>query len=140
MYAHEHVQKVLKIVDMFSIPNVSHDAIMLRVFPITLMGEAKRWKDKLHAMMIVTSYILEKNLTFRGGGYDNCEGMHQTKECPLSDEGGTIKEVKYGEFGKPFPSNDGNEARYRVGVLGYYIRVENRPPFGEKKPSLEETY
>ncbi|GKD32224.1 hypothetical protein Tco_1243002 [Tanacetum coccineum] len=73
-------------------------------------------------------------------GYDNCEGMHQTKECPLSDEGGTIKEVKYGEFGKPFPSNDGNEARYRVGVLGYYIRVENRPPFGEKKPSLEETY
>ncbi|GJV99808.1 reverse transcriptase domain-containing protein [Tanacetum coccineum] len=36
------------------------------------------------------------------------------------------------------PTNDGNRGRYRVGLLGYYTCVENRPPFRERKPSLEE--
>ncbi|GJW37522.1 hypothetical protein Tco_0060442, partial [Tanacetum coccineum] len=45
--AHEHVERVLDIVSLFNIPGVSHDAVMLRVFPITLTGAAKRWVDKL---------------------------------------------------------------------------------------------
>ncbi|GKG64469.1 hypothetical protein Tco_0659572, partial [Tanacetum coccineum] len=36
------------------------------------------------------------------------------------------------------PNNGRNGARYRIGPPGYYTRVENRPPFGEKKPSLDE--
>ncbi|GKC63929.1 hypothetical protein Tco_1096527 [Tanacetum coccineum] len=32
---------------LFNIPGVSHDAVMLRVFPITLTGAAKRWVDRL---------------------------------------------------------------------------------------------
>ncbi|GJU10681.1 hypothetical protein Tco_1133077 [Tanacetum coccineum] len=32
--AHEHVERVLDIVGLFNIPGVTHDAIMLRVFPI----------------------------------------------------------------------------------------------------------
>ncbi|GKD61476.1 hypothetical protein Tco_1298985 [Tanacetum coccineum] len=39
--AHEHVERVLDIVSLFNIPGVSHDAVMLRVFPITLTGAAK---------------------------------------------------------------------------------------------------
>ncbi|GJW78739.1 hypothetical protein Tco_0140421 [Tanacetum coccineum] len=42
--AHEHVRKVLEIVDLFHFPGVTHDAVMLRVFPITLKGRALRWK------------------------------------------------------------------------------------------------
>ncbi|GJZ96276.1 hypothetical protein Tco_0668610 [Tanacetum coccineum] len=49
-----------------------------------------------------------------------------------------IQEVKYGEFGRSFPYNGRNGARYRVGLPGYYTRMKNRPPFGEKKPSLED--
>nr|GEW24987.1 hypothetical protein [Tanacetum cinerariifolium] len=45
--AHEHVERVLDIVSLFNIPGVSHDAIMMRVFPITLNGAAKRWVDRL---------------------------------------------------------------------------------------------
>ncbi|GJR05560.1 hypothetical protein Tco_0528544, partial [Tanacetum coccineum] len=41
--AHEHVRKVLEIVDLFHFPDVTHDAVMLRVFPITLKGKAKQW-------------------------------------------------------------------------------------------------
>ncbi|GJU13738.1 hypothetical protein Tco_1136134 [Tanacetum coccineum] len=45
--AHEHVERVLDIVSLYNILRVSHDAVMLRVFPITLTGAAKRWVDKL---------------------------------------------------------------------------------------------
>nr|GEV24467.1 hypothetical protein [Tanacetum cinerariifolium] len=45
--AHEHVERVLDIVNLFNIPEVSPDAVMLRVFPITLSGSAKRWVDRL---------------------------------------------------------------------------------------------
>ncbi|GJX91238.1 hypothetical protein Tco_0344564 [Tanacetum coccineum] len=36
--AHEHVWMVLEIADLFHFPGVTHDAVMLRVFPITLTG------------------------------------------------------------------------------------------------------
>ncbi|GJX53925.1 hypothetical protein Tco_0282294 [Tanacetum coccineum] len=41
--AHEHVERVLDIVRLFNIPRVSHDAVMLRVFPITLTSATKRY-------------------------------------------------------------------------------------------------
>nr|GEX60740.1 DNA-binding pseudobarrel domain-containing protein [Tanacetum cinerariifolium] len=67
-----------------------------------------------------------------------CRGKHLNKECPLNEEVKGVKEVKYGEFGRSFPNNVRNKARYRMGPSRYYMRMENRPPFGEKKPSLEE--
>ncbi|GKE61080.1 hypothetical protein Tco_1511447, partial [Tanacetum coccineum] len=47
--AHEHVRRVLEIVDLFHFPGVTHDAVMLRVFPITLKGSALRWINRLSA-------------------------------------------------------------------------------------------
>ncbi|GKE19005.1 hypothetical protein Tco_1426582 [Tanacetum coccineum] len=47
--AYEHVRSVLEIVDLFHFPGVTHDAIMLRVFPITLKGRALRWKYRILA-------------------------------------------------------------------------------------------
>ncbi|GJW74092.1 hypothetical protein Tco_0133462, partial [Tanacetum coccineum] len=47
--AYEHVRMVLEIVNLFHFTGVTHDAIMLRVFPITLKRRALRWKDKLPA-------------------------------------------------------------------------------------------
>ncbi|GJZ51480.1 zinc knuckle CX2CX4HX4C containing protein [Tanacetum coccineum] len=57
--AHEHVERVLDIVNLFNIPGVSHDAVMMRVFPITLTGAAKRWVDK-HPPETVDSWDLLK--------------------------------------------------------------------------------
>ncbi|GJV17686.1 hypothetical protein Tco_1363009 [Tanacetum coccineum] len=39
-----HVRRVLEIVDLFHFPGITHDAVMLRVFPITFKGRALRWK------------------------------------------------------------------------------------------------
>ncbi|GJW58184.1 hypothetical protein Tco_0104915 [Tanacetum coccineum] len=45
--AHDHIDRVLSIVGLFNIIGVSKDAVMLRVFPFTLTGAAKRWVDIL---------------------------------------------------------------------------------------------
>ncbi|GKC36356.1 hypothetical protein Tco_1048740 [Tanacetum coccineum] len=45
--AYEHMERILDIVSLFNIPGVTHDAVMLRVFPITLTEAAKRWVDIL---------------------------------------------------------------------------------------------
>ncbi|GJU07122.1 RNA-directed DNA polymerase, eukaryota, nucleotide-binding alpha-beta plait domain protein [Tanacetum coccineum] len=58
--AHEHVRRVLEIPDLFHIPSVTHEAIMLRVFPITLTRAALRWKNRLPAVSITTWDLLEK--------------------------------------------------------------------------------
>ncbi|GKD93704.1 hypothetical protein Tco_1373541, partial [Tanacetum coccineum] len=42
--AHEHVYRVLEIVDLFHFHGITHDAIMLRVFLITFKGPALRWE------------------------------------------------------------------------------------------------
>ncbi|GJY45346.1 reverse transcriptase domain-containing protein, partial [Tanacetum coccineum] len=41
--ANEHIEKVLEIVDLFHVPNITMDQLMLRVFPISLTGAASHW-------------------------------------------------------------------------------------------------
>ncbi|GJR15249.1 ribonuclease H-like domain-containing protein [Tanacetum coccineum] len=63
--AHEHVRRVLEIVYLFHFCGVTHDAVMLRVFPITLKGRALRWKKRLSAGMINTWDLLEKEFIWQ---------------------------------------------------------------------------
>ncbi|GJT20846.1 reverse transcriptase domain-containing protein [Tanacetum coccineum] len=58
--AHEHVRRVLEIANLFHFPGVTHDAVMLRVFPIILKGPALRWINRLSAGSITTWDLLEK--------------------------------------------------------------------------------
>nr|GEW31841.1 hypothetical protein [Tanacetum cinerariifolium] len=82
--------------------------------------DMKKLKENVHAIQV---------------GCENCGGAHLNKECLLHEEFKSAEEVKYGEFRRPF-LNNGNGARYCVGPPKYYTRVDNRPPFSEKKPSL----
>ncbi|GKC04934.1 hypothetical protein Tco_0996544 [Tanacetum coccineum] len=41
--ANEHIEKVLEIVDLFHIPNITVDQVMLRAFPMSLTGSVSRW-------------------------------------------------------------------------------------------------
>ncbi|GJZ30184.1 hypothetical protein Tco_0575231 [Tanacetum coccineum] len=59
--AYKNVRTVIEIVDIFHFPGVTHDAIFLRVFPITLKGRALRWKYRLPAGDISTRKILDSN-------------------------------------------------------------------------------
>ncbi|GKD81521.1 retrovirus-related pol polyprotein from transposon TNT 1-94, partial [Tanacetum coccineum] len=41
--ANEHIEKVLEIVDLFHVPNITQDQIMHRVFPMSLTGTESHW-------------------------------------------------------------------------------------------------
>nr|GEX14851.1 hypothetical protein [Tanacetum cinerariifolium] len=41
--ANEHIEKVLEIVDLFHIPNITIDQVMLRAFPMSLTGATSHW-------------------------------------------------------------------------------------------------
>ncbi|GJY74202.1 zinc finger, CCHC-type containing protein [Tanacetum coccineum] len=41
--ANEHIEKVLEIVNLFHIPNITIDQVMLRAFPMSLTGAVSRW-------------------------------------------------------------------------------------------------
>ncbi|GJY13314.1 hypothetical protein Tco_0382623 [Tanacetum coccineum] len=47
-------------------------------------------------------------------------------------------QVRYGEFGQRTPFNRNNGGKFRVGPPRYYTKTDNRPPYGERRQSLEE--
>ncbi|GJS87648.1 putative reverse transcriptase domain-containing protein [Tanacetum coccineum] len=85
--------------------------------------EMKNLKENVHAIQV---------------GCQICEGPYLDKECPLNEEVKQVEEVKYDEIGRPAPFNGSNRAKFCVGPLGYYTRTDNRPHYGEERPSLEE--
>nr|GEX14811.1 hypothetical protein [Tanacetum cinerariifolium] len=58
--ANEHIEKVLKIVDLFHILEVTQDQIMLRAFPMSLTGASIRWLMNKPSGSIITWEILKK--------------------------------------------------------------------------------
>ncbi|GJS95674.1 hypothetical protein Tco_0802642 [Tanacetum coccineum] len=42
----KHIEYYLKIIDPIKLPNVDHDKLRVVVFPISLVGGARRWLDR----------------------------------------------------------------------------------------------
>ncbi|GJW13416.1 integrase, catalytic region, zinc finger, CCHC-type containing protein [Tanacetum coccineum] len=56
-------------------------------------------------------------------GCEQCKGPHYTKDCPLKEEGKTLKEAYYTQFGAPFQQG----GHYRASALGFYQRNNANP-------------
>nr|GEV05683.1 hypothetical protein [Tanacetum cinerariifolium] len=97
----------------------------------TIADHSQKWLDGTSSRNISSS--------------SNTDGLtavirpHLDKECPLNEEVKQVEEVKYGEFGRPTPFNESNGAKFCVGPPGYYTRIDNQTPYGEKRPNLVET-
>ncbi|GJT46140.1 hypothetical protein Tco_0954855 [Tanacetum coccineum] len=52
--ANEHIEKVIEIVDLFHIPNITIDQVMIRAFPMSLTGAAGRWLRNKPSGLITT--------------------------------------------------------------------------------------
>ncbi|GKE13690.1 hypothetical protein Tco_1421267 [Tanacetum coccineum] len=52
--ANEHIERVLEITNLFTIPDVTQYHLMLRSFPISLTGAASRWIRNESASSITT--------------------------------------------------------------------------------------
>nr|GEV19239.1 integrase, catalytic region, zinc finger, CCHC-type, peptidase aspartic, catalytic [Tanacetum cinerariifolium] len=67
-------------------------------------------------------------------GCEQCKGPHYTKDCPLKEEGKTLKESYYTQFDAPFQGR-----RYRATASGFYQRNNKNLLYLERKQSIKES-
>ncbi|GJU04347.1 hypothetical protein Tco_1114685 [Tanacetum coccineum] len=121
--AHEHMERVL---DIGPIPEMTPTQALESIQSMT--DHSQKWHDRS---------------SIRGTSSGSSDGIaaitrtHLDKDYSLNKEVKEIEEVKYG-IGRSFLNNGRSRARYRMGQLGYYTRMDNCPHFGKKKQSLEE--
>nr|GEZ29563.1 hypothetical protein [Tanacetum cinerariifolium] len=58
--AHEHIEKVMEIIDLFHTPGVSKEHVRLLDFLFTLVGKAKKWRKWLPIGTITTWELLKE--------------------------------------------------------------------------------
>ncbi|GJW21418.1 hypothetical protein Tco_0032040 [Tanacetum coccineum] len=61
-------------------------------------------------------------------GCEQCKGSHYTKDCPLKEEGKSLKEAYYTQFGGPFQGGG-----YRATAPGFYQRNTTNPSYQERR-------
>ncbi|GJS50813.1 hypothetical protein Tco_0624175 [Tanacetum coccineum] len=58
-------------------------------------------------------------------GCELCKRPHYTKDCPLKEEGKTLEEAYYTQFGVPFQQG----GQYRATAPGFYQRNNTNPSY-----------
>ncbi|GJW52663.1 hypothetical protein Tco_0096748 [Tanacetum coccineum] len=104
--AHDHVERVLDIISFFNIPGVTHDAVMRRIFPITLTGAAKRNINSSSSNFEgIVAFVrkldslggdmkkIKENVHVIQVGCQLYRGAHLDKECPLNEEVKSVEEA-----------------------------------------------
>ncbi|GKD72476.1 hypothetical protein Tco_1330758, partial [Tanacetum coccineum] len=102
----------------------------------TMADHSQNWHDGTTSRNIGSSSSNDGLATLVG--CQICEGLHLDKDCPLNKEVKQVEEVRYGDFGRTTPFNRNNRGKFYVGPPGYYTKIDNCPPYGEKRQSLEE--
>nr|GEV68385.1 hypothetical protein [Tanacetum cinerariifolium] len=67
-------------------------------------------------------------------GCEQCKGPHYTKDCPLKEEGKTLEETYFTQFGAPFQGGG-----YRETASRFYQKNNANPSYQERRQSMEET-
>ncbi|GKC62197.1 hypothetical protein Tco_1089795 [Tanacetum coccineum] len=145
--ANEHIEKVIQIVDLFHISNITQDQVMLRVFPMSLTravshwlrnkpsGSIKTWEDLKIKFLSKYCPPARNAKKMEEVGCKLCKGPHYTKDCPLKEEGKTLEEAHYTQFGAPFQQG----GQYRAAAPGFYQRNNANPSYQERRQSMEES-
>ncbi|GJX29436.1 DNA-directed DNA polymerase [Tanacetum coccineum] len=186
--ANEHIKKVLKIVNIFHIPNITQDQLMLRAFLVSLTGAVSRWLRNEPAGSITTWEVLKMKfqtkyypparttkkmkeinnfqqepdesffhawerfkeflmkypqhyltdmqeiLDSKGVGCEQCKGPHYTKDCPIKEEGKTLEEAYYTQFGAPYQPG----GQYRPAGPVFYQRNNGNSSYPARRDTMEE--
>ncbi|GJZ76543.1 hypothetical protein Tco_0641215 [Tanacetum coccineum] len=64
-----------------------------------------------------------------------CKGSHYTKDCPLKEEGNTLEEAYYTQFGAPYQP----VRHYRVAGPDFYQRNNKNSLYPDQRQTLEES-
>ncbi|GJU16193.1 putative reverse transcriptase domain-containing protein [Tanacetum coccineum] len=97
----------------------SKDGLAALVNKLDNLGrDIKKLKESVHAIQV---------------GCQICKGPNLDKDCPLNEEVKQVEDVRYGEFDRTTPFNGSNEGKFHVGPPGYYTKIDNRPPYAERR-------
>ncbi|GJY01975.1 retrovirus-related pol polyprotein from transposon TNT 1-94 [Tanacetum coccineum] len=77
--ANKHIEKVLEIIGLFHIPNITIDQVMLRAFPMSLTRAASRWLRNKPSGSITT--------------WEDLKTKFLSKYCPLTHTAKKMKEI-----------------------------------------------
>ncbi|GKE00428.1 hypothetical protein Tco_1388411, partial [Tanacetum coccineum] len=193
--ANEHIEKVLEIIDLFHIPKVTQDQIMLRAFPVSLtraevilfyngldvptrqildsngaipsktsayakiaIQEIAEYSQKWHngtssrTRCIETSNRLaaiqaqlnnlkreikkvNEKVYAAQVRCEQCKGPHYTKDYPQKDEGKTLEEAYYRQFGAPYQPG----GKYKAARPGFYQRNNGNSSYPARRETMEES-
>ncbi|GJS88122.1 hypothetical protein Tco_0770758 [Tanacetum coccineum] len=67
-------------------------------------------------------------------GCELCKGPHYTKDCPLKEEGNTLEEAYYTQFGAPIQP----VRQYRAAGLGFYQCNNGNSSYPDRRQTLEK--
>ncbi|GKA15797.1 retrovirus-related pol polyprotein from transposon TNT 1-94 [Tanacetum coccineum] len=62
-------------------------------------------------------------------GCELCKGPHYTKDCPLKEEGKTLEEAYYTQFGAPYQPG----GQYKAAGLGLYQRNNENSSYPDRR-------
>ncbi|GJW00124.1 hypothetical protein Tco_1555375 [Tanacetum coccineum] len=151
--ANEHIEKVLEMVDLFHIPNITIDQVMLRASPCPL-PELQEVVLFYNGLDVPTRQILNSRGVIPSktaadakiaiqemdeysqkwhSRTSRCKGPYYTKDFPLKEDGKTLEETYYTQFGGPFQGEG-----YRATALGFYQRNNANPSYQERRQSMED--
>ncbi|GJS17348.1 retrovirus-related pol polyprotein from transposon TNT 1-94 [Tanacetum coccineum] len=120
--ANEHIKKVLETVDLFHTP----EEVIL--FYNGLDVATRQILDSKGAIPTKTDADAKV-------GCKLCKGPHYTKDCPLKEEGKTLKEAYYTQFGAPYQPG----GQYRAAGPGFYQRNNINSSYPDRRQTLEES-
>ncbi|GJU24620.1 hypothetical protein Tco_1163241 [Tanacetum coccineum] len=122
--ANEHIEKILDSRGAISSKTATDAKVAIQEMAIQAqLNNLEREIKKVNKKVYVAQ-----------AGCEQCKGPHYTKDCPLKEEGKTLEEAYYTQFGGPF-----QEGEYRAATPGFYQRNNANPSFQEQRQSMEDT-
>ncbi|GJS82582.1 hypothetical protein Tco_0749123 [Tanacetum coccineum] len=140
-----NILRVLEIVDLFHIPNITIDHVMLRAFPMSLAGAASRWLRNKPSGSITT--------------WEDLKTKFLSKYCPRARTTKKMEEIN--NFQKELDENlyqawerfkellmkchqhclteMQEDWGYRATALGFYQRNNTNPLYQERRQFMEDT-
>ncbi|GJZ97518.1 DNA-directed DNA polymerase [Tanacetum coccineum] len=158
----EHIEKVLKIVYLFHILEITQDKGAIPSLKAAdakkaiqdMVDHSQKWHngtstrnrstktfDGLAAIQAQLNNLgreikkVNENMYAAQVGCELCKGPHYTKDCPLKEEGKTLEGAYYTQFGVPFLQG----RQYQAAAPGFYQRNNGNPLYQERRQTMEES-
>ncbi|GKC24563.1 hypothetical protein Tco_1026713 [Tanacetum coccineum] len=84
---------------------------------------------------VVIQEMAEYSQKWHNGASSKAKRPHYTKGCLLKEEGNTLEEAYYTQFGTPYQP----AGQYRAAGLGFYQRNNGNSSYPDRRQTLEES-